>query len=409
MGIAQSKANELHEKKKAELQQLMKVLDSKREQFMAEVIMNRGNTVSEKEINGGRSVVRQSEIRVASQDSPNRQIKAAIGSFFEAAQGGNKGRQAMVTGATKLVSAGLDAIFGVSKGQGMEKRGFLVLFINFAFVRVDYFVYSYCVLGKKWASESSVSGCVQVTDMAVLDPATLNAMEIDYLIAQNLTLEKEAEGDRDAQFNVLMQIKVMLATNAVLNRIMKSPDTDFATLTTTMEQIRNIMLALANELQKLPAYEDGDEIMQKPLKDWKEAAKTNVKAKHMLKFIETDLKRGADWDNLAAMFPAKNAGTDEPPDVKKDRAMTIKKQYLAKFRKDFVNERDDEGNPKTYKDLTAHQKSAIFDLGYNEDEWDNWHPNYKLPGTVEWGPGDAAVPFNWDESKYYEPDELEPL
>lgn len=398
MGIAQSKAKELHDKKGKELKQLMKVLDSKREQFMAEMILNRGTTISEKEVNGGRSVLRQSELRVASQDSPNRQIKAAVGSFFEAAQGGNKGRQAMVTGCTQLVSAGIDAIFGVSKGQGMEKRGFMVLFMNFAFVRVDYFVYSYCVLGKKWGSESSVSGCVQVTDMAVLDPATLNAMEIDYLIAQNLTIENEAEGDRDAQFNVLMQIKVMLATNAVLTRIIKSPDTDFATLHTTMEQIRAIMQALAGELAKLPAYEDGDEKMEKTTTAWKElkAKGGDKRAENMLKFIE-DISLGADWDNLDAKYPfvaaqVKNEDGQLEPEKnsegvvitadnesevsKQARRLTTKKQLLAKFK------RDNDGTK--YENLAPHQKTAIFDFGFGEGDWNNYRPEYKEPGQNEW-------------------------
>lgn len=270
MGSSVSKAEELHKKKKDELQQLMKVLDSKREQFMSEVTANRGKAVSAKEVNGGRSVVRQSEIRVSSSDAPSKQIKEAIGSFFDAAQGGNKGRSAIINGASQLISAGIDAIFGVSAGQGMEKRGFTVLFINFAFVRVDYYVYSYCVTGTKWASTSSVAGCCQVTDLAVLDPATLNPMEIDYLIAQNITIESDGE-DNSGQFEALMQIKVMLATNAVLNRIIKSPDTDFETLTKTMEQINGIMRALAGELEKLPAYESEDELLEKKYSDMKTA------------------------------------------------------------------------------------------------------------------------------------------
>ena len=149
MGSSVSKAENLKDGKKKELQQLMKVLNSKVEQFMAEVISNRGKAISDQEVNGGRSVVRQSEVRVSSSDAPSKQIKDAIGSFFDAAQGGNKGRSAVVNGAAQLVSAGIDAIFGVSAGQGMEKRGFTVLFINFAFVRVDYYVYSYCVSGTK--------------------------------------------------------------------------------------------------------------------------------------------------------------------------------------------------------------------------------------------------------------------
>ena len=272
MGSSVSKAENLKDGKKKELQQLMKVLNSKVEQFMAEVISNRGKAISDQEVNGGRSVVRQSEVRVSSSDAPSKQIKDAIGSFFDAAQGGNKGRSAVVNGAAQLVSAGIDAIFGVSAGQGMEKRGFTVLFINFAFVRVDYYVYSYCVSGTKWVSKSSVAGSCHVTDLAVLDPATLNPNEIDYLIAQNITIEDDGD-DNSGQFESLMQIKVMLATNSVLNRIIKSPDTDFETLSKTMEQINGIMQALANEIEKLPAYETDDKLMARKYTDMEKEAK----------------------------------------------------------------------------------------------------------------------------------------
>ena len=258
MGQGQSAAQELHKKKKDELAQMMKVLDSKREQFLAEIFLKRGKDISDKEVSGGRSVVRQSAIRVATQASPSQQIKKAIGSFFEAAQGGNKGKKAIVTGATQLVSGAIDAIFGVSKGAGMEKRGFTVLFLNFAFVRTDYFVYSYCAHGEKWGCQNSVSGSVQVTDMAVLDPATLHPMEIDYLIAQNITIDagNELKPMENPEFEALMQIKVMLATSAVLTRIMQDPKTDFKTLKVTMDQIRQIMDALAGKISQLPEFDE---------------------------------------------------------------------------------------------------------------------------------------------------------
>lgn len=260
MGQGQSAAEDLHKKKKDELAQMMKVLDAKREQFQAEVFLKRGKNINDKEVSGGRSVVRQSAIRVATQASPSQQIKKAIGSFFEAAQGGNKGKKAMVKGATQLVSGAIDAIFGVAKGSGMEKRGFAVLFLNFAFVRTDYFVYSYCAFGEKWGCQNSVSGSVQVTDMAVLDPATLHPMEIDYLIAQNITIETNNEKVMDnPEFEALMQIKVMLATSSVLTRIMQDPETDFQTLKITMDQIRQIMDALAGKIGELPDF-DEDEV-----------------------------------------------------------------------------------------------------------------------------------------------------
>jgi hypothetical protein len=286
MGSSVSKAKKLKADKTDELDQLLKILDSKREQFQEEVILNRGTNISKSEVNGGRSVVRQSELRVASSTGPDSQIKAAIGSFFDAAQGGNKGRQGVINGATQLVSAGMDALFGVSAGQGMEKRGFIVLFLNFAFVRVDYFVYSYCVTGKAWGAEDSTSGSCQVTDLAVLDPSTLTPMEIDYLIAQNITIDDLGEGS-DKEFQCLMQIKIMMSTSTILSRILKDPKTTFDILTKTLDQIKGIMQALAGELAKLPEYESQEDSLSRPLEDWDKMAKEGDKqCLYVKEFIE---------------------------------------------------------------------------------------------------------------------------
>jgi hypothetical protein len=75
-------AKDLNDDKQKEINYLVKVLNSKREQFLSEVIAKRGRAIITKEVNGGRSLMRQSEIRVATQDSPSRQIKDVIGSFF---------------------------------------------------------------------------------------------------------------------------------------------------------------------------------------------------------------------------------------------------------------------------------------------------------------------------------------
>ena len=95
--------------------------------------------------------------------------------------------------------------------------------------------------------------------MAVLDPATLSPMEIDYLIAQNITIEDDEE--KSAEFQALMQIKVMLSTNSVLNRIIKSKKTNFDTLEATMQKIKSIMEAMSSQIALLPAYEDPIELM----------------------------------------------------------------------------------------------------------------------------------------------------
>jgi hypothetical protein len=150
----------------------------------------------------------------------------------------------------------------------MKKRGFLVLFLNFAFVRVDYYVYSYCVSGEKWGTETSTSGVCQVTDLAVLDPATLSPLEIEYLIAQNISLDDDpTKVTNPNNMNVLMQIKIMLSMSAALNRIMKNPNTTFDTLTEALGQIKAIQDKMAGQLEKLPAFESLSDLLSKQLSD----------------------------------------------------------------------------------------------------------------------------------------------
>lgn len=122
--------------------------------------------------------MQMSEIRVADSSGPSTQLKNALGEFFECAQGGQKAKKAAVDGAQKLLSAGLDNLFGISQGQGMEKSGFVVFFMNHAFVRVDYFVYTYCAKGEKWGAEASESGACYVADLAVVPSDKLEPSEM---------------------------------------------------------------------------------------------------------------------------------------------------------------------------------------------------------------------------------------
>jgi len=362
MGNSVSAAKALSNTKLDEVNYLVKVLDSKRQQFLAEVISKRGGAISTTEVNGGRSVVRQSEIRVATSSSPSSQIKDAIGSFFEAAQGGNKGKQAVINGATSLVSAGIDALFGVSAGQGMEKRGFLVLFLNFAFVRVDYYVYSYCVSGEKWGTESSTSGCCQVTDLCVLDPSTLTPSEIDYLISSNITIETDPKSNSN-DMAVVMQIKIMLSMSAALNRIIKDPQTDFKTLTDALDQIKDIQGKLSGEMEKLPTFKSTADCLNDKMVGLNLSVDSDKNLRDFLEGGEGDDNSdpakslnipAADWDGLS---------------VEK------KREKLVNFEK--ANEL------KNFKDLTPSQRAGVTRLlGYDKDAFNRGKAKTNENGEV---------------------------
>jgi hypothetical protein len=179
--------------KKTEVDTLMTDLQTKLKTFETKVMSTRGPSQSNTKVDGGRSVMRVSEIRVSTNSGPNNEIKDAIGSFIQLAQGGTTAKEVAVEGAQSLLTNGIDALFGVSSGAAMQKQGFVVLFLNYAFVRVDYYIYSYCVSGAKWGAESSVSGACYLADLAVLNINDLSSSEIDFLISHSLKAKDSSE------------------------------------------------------------------------------------------------------------------------------------------------------------------------------------------------------------------------
>lgn len=233
------------DKADGKVQQRLQLLRNKLQVMELEIEKTRGpaGAALMNEVGGGRTVMRMSEIRVATEGGVDGQIKAALGSFFEAAQGsaaednGVATKQSAIAGAQALVTAGIDALFGVQSEQAMKKQSFVVLFLNNTFVRVDYYIYTYSISAKAWGAAASESGCCYVTDLAVLDMADLTASEVDFLISQALSI-------KSSEFGKLMEMKVSLMEVAVLSRALKRPDLSFKTL-------REIAMQLASADKKI--------------------------------------------------------------------------------------------------------------------------------------------------------------
>jgi hypothetical protein len=255
MGVAASKAREANaaadgvvKEVKADLDMMLKVLENKRDEFLARVQLTRGEGKSNIEVQGGRSIMRTSEVRVATSSGPQEQMKAALNSFFECAQGGDKAKGAAIDGAQKLLGAGLDSLFGVSAGSAMEKNGFVVLFLNYAFVRVDYLVYTFCASGTKWGAEKSTSGACYVADLAVLDAKDLAPSEIDYLLAQSL------KGSDTNEFMAILQTKIMLCESAVLSRMLTKESITLQEIEAVVKAIVKTQALVVKEFAALKDY-----------------------------------------------------------------------------------------------------------------------------------------------------------
>lgn len=221
VGKSNDEAQNEKDKAKTELDTLMTDLQNKLATFEAKVVASRGVAESETEIDGGRSVMRVSELRVATEAGIAEQIQNAIGSFIQLAQGGEKPKQAAVEGAEALLTSGIDALFGVSGGASMEKTGFIVMFMNYAFVRVDYFIYSYNISGSKFGAEKNTAGCCYLADLAVLKLEDLKASEIDFLISQSLKITNTMQ-----RVGNLTALKIQLAESAVLSRLLRDSNAE---------------------------------------------------------------------------------------------------------------------------------------------------------------------------------------
>jgi len=259
---ARDKAADNADTSLTDIQNMIAILEGKVNEFIARTRLERAGEGSLTEVSGGRTISRMSQIRVSTKTSIDSQLTNAIGDFFEAAQGGDAGKQAAVTGAKNLVIGGLNALFGSTEGQGMEKTGFVVLFLNFAFVRVDYFAYSYNVSGKAWGAESASAGACYVCDLAVLDPSTdLKNSEIDYLISQSLNVQPgppSASGPQTV-FEMIMELKILLTESAILSRLLDKPDLSFDDLGEATDGLSKINDKIKVVFKALPTFEKVDE------------------------------------------------------------------------------------------------------------------------------------------------------
>lgn len=232
-----AKADAEMDETEAEMNQMMRVLLNKKMHMLAEIERSRGDAESVKstQVAGGRTVMRLSEMRVSTGTGLDDEIQGAIHSFFKAAQGSIDGddksaKHAAVTGAENLLSGGIKALLGVRHGQSREQRNFVVLFMNNAFVRVDYWIYTYSMSAKAWGEEKHKSGSVYVTDLAVLDIGELRPSEIDFLLSQALSIGTD-------EISILEKMKIRLVESAVLSKMLQRSDTTFATIADAAQQL----------------------------------------------------------------------------------------------------------------------------------------------------------------------------
>lgn len=134
------------------------------------------------------------------------------------------------------------------------KKSFVVLFLNNAFVRVDYMCYSYSASGEQWGAVANESGACYLADLAVLKVADLQPQEIDFLLTQALAIGVD-------ELPSLNRLKFALIESSILGRALTRVDPPL-----TFDELAEIAEKLAEAANKVnqafAELQDGDKLLE---------------------------------------------------------------------------------------------------------------------------------------------------
>jgi len=230
---------------------VFKALENKLEVMLLEIAATRGSAeaVKAKEVAGGRTAMRVSEIRSSSDAGVDQEIMDGIGDFLSIATGADPANAA-VAGVKKTLNAGVNALLGAQNGQSKSKRSFVCLFLGNAFVRIDYYMYSYSVSAKKWGLDKGEGGFIYVADLAVLNHKDITPEEASYFISQSFDTSNADEAKSIAE--MMIQIALLQRLQANLSK----EGAKMADLLETLKQY-NLVEAEINKLSSsLPVYKN---------------------------------------------------------------------------------------------------------------------------------------------------------
>ena len=233
---------------------VFKALETKLEVMLLEIASTRGSAeaVKRTEVAGGRTAMRVSEIRASTKAGVDQEIMDGIGDFLSMATGAEPA-EAAVAGVKKTLSAGVNALLGAQDGQSKSKRSFVCLFIGNAFVRIDYYLYSYSVSAKKWGLDKGEGGFVYVADLAVLNHKDITPEESSYFISQSF----DTTDPEEAKYIAEMMINIALLQR--LQRTLSEEGAKMSDLLETMKQY-NLVEAEINKIATvLPKYKNSTE------------------------------------------------------------------------------------------------------------------------------------------------------
>jgi len=178
-------------------------------------------------------------------------IKAAISDFFGVVQGGAKGKESALAGAQKLITSAIDGLLGTGSGSSNEISNFVVLFLNYSFVRVDYMAYYYNVEGSGILKSGQEGGFCCIMDVSIIPHDQIKSEEVTFLLSQALHMDPN-ENSYQKDLQVLMDLEIALAEERLITRKINDENA-------TLEDIRRLKAAMvsskndkADLVEKLP-------------------------------------------------------------------------------------------------------------------------------------------------------------
>lgn len=190
-------------------------------------------------------------MRVVHKTGTSEGIKSAVGDFFDAAQGGKKAKASALKGAQKLIGSSIDGLLGTGSGSSNECSEFVVVFMNYSFVRIDYMAYYYNVEGKGILKSGQQGGFCSIMDVSIIPHEQIRNEEITYLLSQALHMEP-GESSFEKDLKVLMTLEVLLAEERLLTRKMNDETTTLEDIRRMKDQLNNIKGDQISAFDSLP-------------------------------------------------------------------------------------------------------------------------------------------------------------
>ena len=211
-----------------ELEQIERTLRAKLEMAQSKLLLMRLHPAGTRDIGAaGRVASRMVMMQATASTEANKEIMNGINTFVSALEGGGKdpdpaksknGTAAVVKGLGQLLSGVLNGLLGAQEGTSSEISNFTVLFVNMAFVRIDYYCYYYRCSAQSTLYSAMEGGFCSLSEVSIIPVASLTDEQITFFLAQSLLVS-----DASDEMYVIQVLKLLLMELAVLSRQLKKP------------------------------------------------------------------------------------------------------------------------------------------------------------------------------------------